>query len=95
MTLQPRPRGRRLTAGAAMLAWAALSLQLYLSIRLGSANGNGLIGSVITYFSYFTILTNILVALAFSAPLVGLSSKLSHFFMQPTVMSAMPVPSGT
>jgi hypothetical protein len=53
---------------AATLGWATLALQLYLTVRLARANGLGTVEGVIRYFSYFTILTNILVAVALTWP---------------------------
>ena len=50
----------------ALLAWFALVLQLYLVI-VQSPPGLAMLGEVITYFSFFTILTNLLVALVFTA----------------------------
>jgi hypothetical protein len=51
----------------AIVAWFGLLLQLWLSIRLAFANGGSLIGGLISYFGYFTILTNIFVALVSTA----------------------------
>jgi hypothetical protein len=51
----------------AIVAWLGLLLQLWLSIRLALANGSPAIGGLITYFGYFTILTNIFVALVCTA----------------------------
>jgi hypothetical protein len=51
----------------AIVAWFGLLLQLWLSIRLALANGSPVIGGLITYFGYFTILTNIFVALVCTA----------------------------
>jgi hypothetical protein len=51
----------------AIVAWFGLLLQLWLSIRLALANGGVVIGGLITYFGYFTILTNIFVALISTA----------------------------
>jgi hypothetical protein len=53
---------------AATLGWATLALQLYLTVTLARANGLGTAEGVIRYFSYFTILTNILVAFALTWP---------------------------
>ena len=50
----------------ALLAWFALMLQLYLVI-VQSPPGLAMLGELITYFSFFTILTNLLVALVFTA----------------------------
>jgi hypothetical protein len=49
------------------VAWFGLLLQLWLSIRLALANGRPVISGLIIYFGYFTILTNIFVALVCSA----------------------------
>jgi len=50
----------------ALLAWFALVLQLYLVI-VQSPPALAMLGEVIAYFSFFTILTNLLVALVFTA----------------------------
>jgi hypothetical protein len=49
------------------MAWFGLLLQLWLSIRLSLANGRSVIGGLSAYFGYFTILTNIFVALVCTA----------------------------
>jgi hypothetical protein len=52
-------------AVGALLGWFALALQLYL--MLVQSSGPAMLGQVITYFSFFTILTNFLTVLVFSA----------------------------
>jgi len=52
---------------AAAVTWAALLLQLWLSIELAHMNGRGAWNGVWTYFSFFTILTNLLAAAALAA----------------------------
>ena len=47
----------------AALAWTALLLQLFLSLRLSVVNGNGIVHGVWMYLAYFTVLTNLLVAI--------------------------------
>jgi hypothetical protein len=47
----------------AALAWFAVLLQLWLSIQLGYSNGKTLFDGLVAYFGYFTVLTNIFVAL--------------------------------
>jgi hypothetical protein len=51
----------------ALLGWFALLLQLYLMLVQSPAGALAMVGTVITYFSFFTILTNFLVALVFTA----------------------------
>jgi len=51
----------------AAVTWAALLLQLWLSIELAHTNGHSAWHGVWTYFSFFTILTNLLAAAALAA----------------------------
>ena len=48
----------------AALAWAALALQLALSVRLSRANGSGTLHGLWVFLAYFTVLSNLLVAAA-------------------------------
>jgi hypothetical protein len=54
-------------AVGALLGWFALALQLYLMLVQSPPGTAALLGTVITFISFFTILTNLLVALVFSA----------------------------
>ncbi len=80
---------RRFAAIVALIGWAALVIQLYLSLRLGIANGHGIAGALLIYFSFFTILTNILVALALTASVFGSGGSLAGFFSRPGVNTAI------
>ncbi len=51
----------------ATTAWIGLLLQLALSIKLALADGKPVIDGLVAYFGYFTILTNIFVALVCTA----------------------------
>lgn len=53
-------------ASLAGLAWTALLLQLFLTLRLSIANGNGAVHGLWLYLAYFTVLSNLLVALVAS-----------------------------
>jgi hypothetical protein len=77
--------GRRLAAAAGALGWFALIVQLPLTVNLALANGKSLIGGLVAYFSYFTILTNILVALPLTVPLVRPRSRAAESFSRPRV----------
>lgn len=76
---------KRFAAVTATLGWTALATQLYLSLTISIDNGKGLFGGLIVYFSFFTILTNLLVALALTAPLVRTRSAIADFFSNPSV----------
>ena len=93
MTTPTNPRatsfGLRSFAGcAALLGWLALALQLLLSIQLTIANGQGALAGVWIYLDYFTISTNVLVALALTADARGPRGALSRFFTRPDVHTA-------
>jgi len=61
---------------AAAVAWVALLLQLWLSIELAHTNGRSAWNGVWTYFSFFTILTNLLAAAALAAAALRRSSSI-------------------
>ena len=82
-------RYRLFAAIAALLGWFTLALQLLLSIQLTVANGQGALAGVWTYFGYFTILTNVLVALALTADARGPRGAVSRFFTRPDVHTAI------
>ncbi|MEZ5416128.1 MAG: Pr6Pr family membrane protein [Vicinamibacterales bacterium] len=59
-----------MAAVLAVTAWSAVLLQLWLSVGLGLANGRSVVEGVLVYLGYFTVLTNIFVALVLTARLV-------------------------
>ncbi len=83
------PRIKAFTAVAAALGWTALALQFWLSMRRASGQGMSVAGGIITYFSFFTVLTNILAALALTAALVRSRSGVLGFFARPDVNTGM------
>jgi hypothetical protein len=82
-------RYRLFAAVAALLGWFTLALQLLLSIQLSVANGQSALAGAWTYIGYFTILTNVLVALALSADARGPRGTVSRFFTRPDVHTAI------
>jgi hypothetical protein len=71
----------------AVLGWFALVLQLYL--MLVQAPAGGVVATVITFFSFFTILTNLLVAVVLTS--VALRTTWGSWFRQPSVQAASAV----
>lgn len=63
----PRSLIRQFTQLAAVFAWITIVLRFYLAISTSLADGTGIGGGIVTFLSYFTVLTNILVALALTA----------------------------
>ncbi len=71
----------------AIIAWAALILQLYLQIINRTTD---VAESIIRYFSYFTILTNIIVAICFTSLLMK-SSSCYRFFNHSEAITSVTV----
>lgn len=70
MTTDTRPL-RILAPLTAAVAWTSLLVQLPLSIQGGVARGDSVPRAVADYFSFYTILTNLLVALVLTVPAVA------------------------
>jgi hypothetical protein len=73
-------------AVGALLGWFALALQLYL--MLAQIPGPERVGAVVTYFGFFTILTNILTALVFSAVALQPKGGWGQWLRRPSVQAA-------
>jgi hypothetical protein len=75
----------------AALGWFALTLQCYLTVTLSIANGKTELAGFITFFSYFTVLTNLLVAVALSFSTWAPRTRWGAFFSRATVQSGTAV----
>jgi hypothetical protein len=62
---------RGVAAVLAGIGWFGLALQLWVSIGLSAANGKSASEAVWIYLGYFTVLTNIIVAVLFTARAVA------------------------
>ncbi len=91
MTTKSTLTMRSYAAIAGILVWLTLGLQLYLSTALAIGNGLGFWIGIARYFGFFTILTNILVALTLTVPLLRSRSRWGQFFSQPSVRTATAV----
>ena len=69
-----------LLAVIAGVGWYALSLQFYLMVQNSEANGMTVTRSVTNFFSYFTILSNLLVAVSTTTRLLTPGSSIGRFF---------------
>jgi hypothetical protein len=75
-------------AVGASLGWFALALQLYLMLV---QDPTAMLGVVITYLSFFTILTNILVALVFTAAALRPAAAWGQFLLRSSVQASTAV----
>ena len=71
----------------ACVTWASIFVQYLILLKSGSIGGFA--STTISYLSYFTILTNILVGLALTTPFLRLGSKLRNFFEKQAVRAAI------
>jgi hypothetical protein len=84
-------RRRRLITGLAVLGWAGLAIQLYLILFARLSIGASLLGGLVSFFSYFTILTNTLVATVLTCAVTERESAARRWFLQPWVSSGTAV----
>lgn len=75
---------RLLGTTTAALAWTALLVQLGINVSKGASAGAGAVAGIgtalVDYFGYFTILTNLLVALVLTVPALAPDSRSARFF---------------
>jgi len=76
-------------ASIAAVAWFALVLQLLVMVHQAAPGAT--VYAVVNYFSFFTILTNLLVALCTTFPLLAPRSTVGRFFLRPSIQSATAV----
>lgn len=87
----PRACGRcpTLISAGAVLGWLALSIQLYLMLYGRWSLGASLIGGLVSYFSFFTVLSNTLVAVVLTCAVTPRASRARTFFLQPSVSTGI------
>lgn len=76
---------RRYATIAALLGWFALAVQLYLVLWGRWSDQASLMGGLVKFFSFFTVLTNSLVAVALSCAASSRNSAGHRFFKSPVV----------
>ncbi|MCX4218446.1 MULTISPECIES: Pr6Pr family membrane protein [unclassified Pseudomonas] len=82
---------RRLITSAAVLGWAGLGIQLYLIFFARLSVGASLLGGLVSFFSYFTVITNTLVAVVLTCAVTHRESAARQWFVQPRVSSGIAV----
>ena len=83
------PIPRFVAAGAAILGWFALALQLCLTVQLTQSHGGSTLASVWIYLDYFTVLTNGVLALALTIEALGPRGHPSRWLVQPESVTAI------
>ena len=72
-----------------LTAWAALALQLYILIDNTPGNGMTPLQAVGRFFIFFTVLSNLLVAISLTIVLISYRSAAGIFFARPSVTGAI------
>jgi hypothetical protein len=86
MTVAMQGKGRALRLLFALIGWGGLIVDYVLTLQGGTRS---LLGSTITFLSYFTILTNILIAVALTAPALAPDSRLGRWTAAEDVRGAL------
>jgi hypothetical protein len=73
----------------AVVAWVAVALQIWLVMQTYAASGGSMIRAMAHTLSYFTVLTNLVVALVTTAS--ALRGELDSFLTRPGTMTAVAV----
>ncbi|WP_322615976.1 Pr6Pr family membrane protein [Pseudomonas sp. BIC9C] len=87
----PSVARRRFVAIAAILGWVGLSIQLYLIFYSRWTLAASLTGGLVSFFSYFTVLSNTLVATVLTCETTSRESAARRWFLQPWVSSGVAV----
>lgn len=94
MGIDQRPRltlRQRFVSVTALLAWAGLGSQLYLILLGRWELGASLLGGLVSFFSFFTVLTNLLVAVVLTWELTPRPSVVRRWFLLPSIRSGIAV----
>ena len=82
---------RHLIGLAALGGWAGLALQQYIIFYFRWIDGASLLPGLVNFFSFFTVLTNTLVAVVLTHAWVQRPTAASRFFLGPVVSSGIAV----
>ena len=75
----------------AILGWSGLAIQLDMVLIARWTSGASLLGGLVNYFSFFTVLSNTLTATVLTYAALTQDSKGRRFFLQPWVTSGIAV----
>jgi hypothetical protein len=83
------PGRRRFISTAALLGWFGLAVQLYLILWGRWIDHASLLGGLVRFCSFFTVVTNTLVAVALSCAVIDRHSAGYRFFRSPVVCAGI------
>ena len=80
---------RALGLFVALVAWCSVLLQCGLSLQLATQNGKSIGSGLEVFFSYFTVLTNLLICVSLTLSLTAPSSGLGRWFSRPSSVTGI------
>jgi hypothetical protein len=83
------PRNRAFALSLAGIAWLSVLLQCRLSVQLAAQKGLSIGGGLEIFFSYFTVLTNLLICVSLTLSLMSPASALGRWFSRPGVVAGI------
>ena len=83
--------GRSYLAIVALAAWLGLTIQFYVTQTHPNLADISPIGRTVRFLEYFTILTNLMVAITSTVSLIAPSTGIGRFFSRPGVRTAVAV----
>jgi hypothetical protein len=83
------PKNKTIVIALALLAWFGVLLQLFVTLHSSLEHGRSMVGGLVGFFGYFTILTNLLVCVALTAPLLAPASAIGGFFARSDVTAGV------
>jgi hypothetical protein len=89
--LEYRSGQKRYATVAALLGWFGLAVQLYLILIARWEDHASVMGGLVKFFSFFTVLTNVLVAVALTCAVTDRHSAGHRFFRSPIVCAGITV----
>jgi hypothetical protein len=89
--MDTRPSGKVLRIIIALLAWLGLAIQFYYIIKSSEVNGKSVSLLIGNYFSYFTILTNLMIAVSQTVVLLRPFSSIGRFSSKISVQTAIAI----
>ena len=79
------PKNKTIVAALAALAWFGLLLQFFITLQSNIQSGHGAVQGIVIFLGYFTILTNLVVCLALTLPLLAPATSAGRFFARSDV----------
>jgi hypothetical protein len=79
------------TAIIALVTWFALGLQLSITVSKITSQGRPLTVAVEFFLHFFTVLSNLIVAISLTAGLLAPATSIGRFFLKPSVQTAIAV----